>query len=287
MIHAPVGGIMGMQYTCGDFLGTRPSNTAWGVSLTPGNNAYSGTWTPILTAATITRDLFGLLIYFSGAQSSGATRDLIAKVGIDPAGGTAYNEVISHLLASCAPNPANGGGIYYYFPLWIKAGSQIAVDGSVNNVTVGTFRCSMMGVGDPVDPRSAKVCTFVETIGANAAASNGTAVTAGGASEGAWTSLGTTAKDTWWHQAGFGCSSATMNGGAYAMELGVGDGTTGGTDIMLRDAHVLTSTAESINFGPHMFNNSRKVVGGSTVYGRAQCSTTADTGTSMIAYCAG
>ncbi len=277
----PPGGLFGFQFSVSNVDATRPA-AAFGTSVVPGNNTY-GTYTAILSA--LAQDVYGLLINFNSGFVSANCKDSIATIGIDPSGGSSYTDTISHLLCSDTLGFGLEAGVSYYFPLFVKAGSTVAVKVSVNNATVGTIRCIIQAFGQPTDSRLVRAGTFVETLGANTAASNGTAVTSGTTSIGTWTSLGTTTKQTWWHQVGFGCSSNNMNGGIYSGDLSVGDGTS--QDIFIRKAIFRTQLSETISYGPLMGNNVRSIPGSSTLYGRLQCSTSVDTGLSMIAYALG
>lgn len=283
-LWVPVGGLGGFQYVVGNALSTRP-NAAFGTSVTPVQNASNGTFAQLISGANVLQDLYGLRIEFNSGTVNGQTRDTLATIGVDANGGSSYSDLITDLLCSCSTGLNLSTGTSYYFPIFVKAGSSIGCRGSVNNATVGTFRCVITGFGQPLDPRSVKCGSFVETIGSNISASNGTAVTSGTTNDGAWTSLGSTAKQTWWFQQGFGCSSSAMIGGVYAADLSVGDGSS--FDILLRKMMIQTSNAETISYGPHFGNNVRRVPGGSTIYGRLQCSASVDTGTSMIAYALG
>lgn len=284
MLWVPGGGFSNFNYVTSNILATRPA-AALGATVTPGNNSY-GSYADVLTTGQVAQDLYGLLISFNSGAVSTAGRDTLATIGIDPAGGTSYTDTISHLLCSDSCPYNAGTGINYYFPLWVKAGSSIGCKGTVNNGTVGSFRVVITGVGQPTDQRLVKVGTFVETIGANTGASNGTSVTPGTASDGTWTSLGSTSKETWWHQQGYGFSGGAIVVSTLAADLSFGNGTT--QEMLLRKQIIYQSTAEQIGYGPHFGNCERRVPAGSTMYGRLQASSALDAGTySMIAYSLG
>ncbi len=279
MLGPTRGGLFSFGYITGNVLATRPAGTL-GAAITPGNNTY-GSYAQVLSAANVARDLYGLLICFNaGAGAGSAARDIICTVGVDPAGGTSYTDTIPHLLASNANNMA--GARYYYFPLWVKAGSTVAVKASVNNATVGTINCWMQGYGDPTDQRMVRVGTRVEAVGAVTGSSCGTSVTPGTTSEGSWTDLGALTNDAWWFQTGFGINNGTMALLTYAMDLGAGDATN--KDILLQDILVATTGSETVAQYMHLGPCGRDVKAGEHLYGRMQCSGTPDSGISQAAY---
>jgi hypothetical protein len=205
---------------------------------------------------------------------------MLMDVGIDPAAGTSYTTIIADLMVSCAgdQNP----GISYYFPLHIPAGASIAVRAAVNNATAGTMRVFAVLQGEPRNPDVSRKGHVVESIGITGASSSGTAVTSGTASEGSWTSLGTVTRQAWWWQAGFGVSDSTMVTQTYGMDLSAGSA--GGDTMLIEEQLVGTTSAETVATRCPQGLTARGVAAGSTVYGRLQCSGTADSNLSMAAY---
>lgn len=258
----------------------RPSATG-GTSITPGNNTY-GSYTEILSDTVVTSDCYAMMICIHSIAVSAAAKDAIVTIGIDTAGGTSYTDFISHLLASCAPaHTTPPAGHWYYFPVFVPAGTAIAAKASVNNATVGTARVLIWLYGKPSDPTAIRYGYGVETIGANTAASNGTSVTSGTASDGAWTSLGSTTRPCFAWQYGMGCNDTTMAAISYYADLSYGDGTNQ-VDIGRDKCYISTSVEGLGNMGYP--DNYCSVPAGGTIYGRLQCSGTADSGLSMAAY---
>lgn len=259
--------------------------SAWGTSVTPGNNTY-GTYAQVLTGAQVARDVFGLWVNINSNGVSAAARDTIVKIGFDPAGNASYTDLITGLLCSSAAGAltAAGGGYNYFFPIWIKAGSSVAVAASVNNVTVGTLRARMRVAGSPRDRRNAKVGTRVVSVGVSGATSSGTAVTAGTTSEGAWTSLGTLASTDapWWWQYAMGINNGTITAVGYACDLGIGDASN--KALVDQDRYWIGTTGEIFWDNGLSLSGGYQAKGGDIVYGRMQCSGTAVTGLSMAAY---
>lgn len=271
----------GFNYMTGNVITTRPAASGYGTSITPAQNAY-GSYTEILSDTLVTKDCFGIYIWITGISQTGQATDSLCTIGIDPTGGTSYTDLIPHLLCSCA---SSNIGVWYYFPIYIPAGSAIAAKGSINNATVGTQTVAVWLWGDPTDTTQLVFGHGVEAIGITAASSSGTAVTSGTTSEGSWTSLGTTTKKCFYWQYGMGVNDSTMtSGNIYTCDLSVGDGT---NQILIGSDkyYLVQSAAEQIgNISMTGVPNYKEVPVGGTIYGRIQCSGTSDTGLSMAAY---
>lgn len=265
-------------YVTGNVITTRPA-AAIGTTITPAQNAY-GSYTQVLAAAAITRDCFGILINFNSNFVTAAARDTIVTIGIDPAGGTAWTDTINHLLASCASSYNVGhGGHWYYFPIFIPSGSSVAAKASVNNATVGTLRCCVWLYGAPKNISNLVYGQGVETLGATTASSSGTAVTSGTTSEGSWTSLGTTTKRWKFGQIGMGINDTTMtSGGLYHVDFASAEAYIG-----MDKQYLVPTSTEAFSSVLHSHTMCDVPVG-SIIYGRVQCSGTADSSLSLIAY---
>ena len=265
----------------------RPAS-AYGTTVTPGASNTKGSYAQLIAGASLTDDVYGIFINFNNNFLAAASRSTLCDIGIDPAGGTSYSVLIANLLASnagtlCADREANGG-YNYFFPLFIKAGSSVGCAAAVNNGTAGTLRAYMKFYCQPKRPDAVNVGTFVETIGANTAASNGTAVTAGTTSEGAWTSLGTTAKRTWYHQLGHSTDVLIASNLGYFMDLSAG--AAGGELMLLENVQNRVNNTDD-SCGQDLADPTAvEVIAGATIWGRSQCSGTGETA-SMIAYCLG
>jgi hypothetical protein len=228
-------------------------------------------------------DVYAVRIIMGALSSGTSTRMGLLDIATDPTGGTTYVPVINNLGFNGTGTIVGTAAWSYFFPLFIKAGSSIAV----------THQCGTGGVDasvrmwlycKPTRPESWRSGSFVETYGATTASTTGTAVTPGTVSEGAWASLGTTAKSVWYWQTALLVDDSTMGGVHYDADLGVGNGTT--NDLLITGASFASTSGETViglsSFG--MNECIRPVVAGAGIYGRAQCSGTADSGVSMIAY---
>ena len=120
-----------------------------GASVTPGNNTY-GSYSSIMSGATVTDDVYGLWIIVNTGFVSGSARDIIITIGLDPAGGTSFSDWITDLAGSCASNyggATSAGGVKYFFPLFIKAGTAVTVGGASEGAwtSIGTVAAGEIG----------------------------------------------------------------------------------------------------------------------------------------------
>lgn len=278
MIRAPK--LNHWRYRTGNTVNTRPSSTL-GTSITPGNNTY-GSYTQILAGGSITEDCYLMQLKFHSVAVAAAAKDMLITIGIDPSGGSSYTDWVTHLLASCAGTVANGG-IVYTFPLFVPAGAALAAKASVNNATVGTVRVDVRLFGLPTAPETIRWGTYVDTFGAVTGSSRGTAVTSGGASEGSWTNLGTETREHWWWQVGMGVNDSTMSLLTYFADLAHGDGSNKVT--IFDDVLFSSTTGEELNRQNFIDHDCYAQTNGSEdIFGRLQCSGTADSNTSLCAY---
>jgi hypothetical protein len=263
---------------------TRPSANM-GVTVTPGNNA-KGTYVALISAANLVNDVYGVLIHINSNAVSAAARDTLVDISVDPAGGTSFsgNVVIPNLIGSCA-GTAITGGIWYYFPLAIKAGSSIGAGASVNNATVGTLKVNLIAYGRPVHPELCKTGSRVTAYGVTTGTSTGTAVTPGTTSDGTFTVLASAiSQRNWWWQQGVGVNNATITAVGYGADLAVGSSTSLNT-IVIQDHMWWGDTAEGWHASPvGLMSGEYDVASGVNVYGRLQATGTAITGLSMAAY---
>lgn len=267
------------NFTLSNVSGTRPA-AAWGTVITPGTGGTKGAWAQVFTGAQVSTEIFGILIHINNNASSATTRNALVDIGIDPAGGTAYTVRIPDLIGGHAA-PTTLGGIYYYFPLYIPAGSSVAVR-AVGTVAT-TFNVNLTVYGKPRRPDAVMCGQKVTAFGATLASATGTTVTAGTTAEGAWTQLGTaTTYPIWWWQCGMTCVDTTMSANVHAMDISTGDATN--KDIVLENALAIFTAAEQNTMLPAVVPAFDRTSTGSLVYGRVQCSGNADSALSMMAY---
>lgn len=251
---------------------TTPSATP-GTAVTPGASNAEGGWTQIASAANMAFDSQLMYIAVGGGSSSGSQKDHLLDIGVDPAGGTSYGAVISNIV--CGQTQAvTTGWDEFVFPLFVKAGSSVAVRVQGSNATAGTVRVVGDFYGRPTNPEMVPVGCYSETIG-TITGSAGPTITPGNAAEGTWTSIGTTTKDLWHWQIGLQLSNGTITAQYTTFDLAYGDATN--KEIILEDVTIgFYGTAEikaSTLRGRSLINATRYVPGGSTIYARARCST--------------
>lgn len=263
--------------------GTRPA-AARGTSVTPGNNTY-GSYASLIAGASVTDDIFEIWININSVQVTNTAKDCLVTIGVDPAGGTSFSDKISHLLGSCAgpfnASVSGAGGVWYRFPLFIKAGSSIGAKASVNNATVGTASIHVILFGQPSHPELLRYGTVVRTFGENTAASRGTLVTPGTTSDGSYVQLGSAlAEPLWYWEWGFGTNDNDMQAAVLDVDVAIGDASN--KRRIIPNGWVSTTTAEGI-VKPAQGRFAKGAVG-DLVYGRAQSSQSADVEPSLIAY---
>lgn len=271
-----------------DFRWNKLSHTARpaaniGASVVPATGGTKGSWVTVMSGASVTEDVWGILIQFNSNSTSSTDRTTICDIGIDEAGGTSFTVKIPDLICTGAPTLTVGTGVYYYFPLFIKAGSTIGARAA--GVSTVAFRCNVQVFGRPVHPETTRVGSFVRAYGIDSANSRGTVITSGTTSEGAWTSLGTTADSVWWWQVGFGIADATLGGRVYAADVSVGDSSN--KRIVIENQFFTAASTETINAPCLMAGCEVRVASGVDVYGRLQCSGTVDTNPYMAVYALG
>lgn len=256
---------------------------AFGTSVTPGINNTMGSWTSL--SLTATNACYGVKININNSAASNNARNLLVDIGIDPAGGTNYSVLLPYLSGcSAAPYGLNGGGHWYYFPIYIPAGSTVAARAQVNNATASTVSIAAWLFADPRYPEAIKYGHRCEAIGVATASSGGTAVTAGTTAEGSWTSLGNSTQNNFWWQVGFAINDSSMGGVAYACDLAADNNATT-PKLLIVDAYYNNTSTEQLAGWPQLWPQNGTPVGSSiTIYGRCQCSGTADSALSMIAY---
>lgn len=250
---------------------TTPSATP-GTAVTPGASNAEGAWTQVATAANMAYDSYMMFVAIGGGNTSAAQKDHLIDIGVDPAGGTSYTAIISNLV--CGQTQAVTTAFdEFFFPIWIKSGSSVAVRVQGSNATAGTVRVVVDFFGRPTNPGMVPVGQWSETLG-TITGSAGTTVAPGNAAEGSWVSLGTTTKDLWHWQMGIQLSNGTITAQYATYDLAYGDATN--KEIIIEDKHIgFYGTAEikASNLNRHLVQAYRYVPAGSTIYARGRCST--------------
>lgn len=279
MLWVPQGG-EDFSWMYSSISATRPA-ASLGTTHAPGTSgSKAGSYTEIVSGANCARDVFGLFVNFNSNNFAAENRNTTVDIGVDPSGGSSYTILIPDLFAGNAA-PYQLGGHSYYFPIWIKAGSSIGIRAATAAATARTLKCFMQVYGSPRNKAACKVGTKCKAYGVSG--TGGVAVTSGTASEGSWTSLAASiAEAPFYWEVGLHCADTTMMGVFYHADLGYGDGSN--KRVIVSDKlFVSTSTSEQLGSagGDGMW---AQVKAGGTVYGRLQCSGTADSSLTMAAW---
>lgn len=262
--------------------GARPAGN-YGAAVTPGNNT-KGSWAQVLAAASVTEPSQMLMVNINSVAVSAAAKDCLVDIGVGSSGSEQL--LITNLIGSCASNwNALSGGWTYFFPLSLPAGTRIAARASVNNATVGSVRVIVRLFGRPSRRETVNAGAWVDTYGANTAASNGTSATPGTTSNGSWVQLGTLTRDAWWWQFGMGVNDDTMTNLVTTADIAVGDAIT--KRVILNQMPVITSASEQSGNLPSSVQGPGVGRAGENIYGRLWCQGTPDSNYSLTAYALG
>lgn len=266
-----------------DNWGANPSATP-GMVVTPGASNVEGSWTAVASSSDIAQDCYWIGIRIAEGATSSQIKSHLLDVGVDPAGGTSYTEVISNIVCGAAFSTSNRqGGHFFLFPIFIKAGSSVAVRIQGSNVTAGTVRVCIKFYGQPSDPDNCLVGTFAETIG-SIASSQGTSFTPGNAADGSWTSLGTTTNNLWWWQICYQVSNTTVTVEETYIDIAYGDASN--KVLIMRIMHIGSAIEECGPLIPYNLNFLEAycpVPAGSNIYVRGRCLNAPDTGYNAVA----
>lgn len=260
-----------------DNFGATYSDAGVGVS-SPGHASANtkGANTQMLVG--IAEDCYGIAIGFAGGHVAATIHRYLVDLLIDPAAGvggngSSWTVVIANLYAAYAS--LGPGGYWYYFPLYLKAGTAI---GTANQALVAAkaIRVMVKVFGKPTRPELCRVGSKVQTYGAVTGTTTGTAITPGTAAMGSYTaSLGTSSYDQFWWQAGIGFDDTTLGGGTSISEfylLDVAASNDGGTTKSLCAENIMANCSTTEQIGKAAFGTKipyREVPSGATVYMRA------------------
>lgn len=251
-------------------LQTTPSLTP-GVSITPGSGAKGG-YTQLASGANLAQDSYGIMLWINTGNTTATIRDILMDIGLDPAGGTSYAQTggINNIFVPQASNAIQGGR-FFYFPLFIKAGTSVGARAQANNTS--TVRCAAWFYGNPTRPENLAVAQYSETIGVSG--NGGTPFTCGNTSAwGSWTSLGTTTRPCWYWQLAWGHNVAVTTAQMYFAELGYGDGSNMVTIIPCMPMFNPGTAEQSGNI---VYDGVWEVPAGATLYVRGSATGTAET----------
>lgn len=206
--------------------GSQPLAAGFGTLITADVAPHTkGAWTDIVLAADwatqgFVGDAFEIEINFNAGSISAANLKFLCDIGTDSGGG--YSAIINNLIATeCAAYSALGMGVGYKFRLRIPTGVKVGCR-IQSNTASATLSANVILRGNPTNPGLVRCGTFVRTLGAITASTDGTTVVAGTVAEGAWTAIATTADDLWAWEVGYGNSDLTVNNGTMLIDLASG-----------------------------------------------------------------
>ncbi len=168
-------------------------NSNPGTSVTPGASNAEGSATVIATGSNIAEDVYGVVLFVAQGSTAAQVKNHLLDIGIDPAGGTSYDWIIQDLGVGSSGGISSGQCRMVWLPIFIPAGSQVAVRVQGNNATAGTVIVWMTFFGRPTNPEMVWAATYSENLGTIATSCGPTLGTNVGQStaEGNWVSLGT------------------------------------------------------------------------------------------------
>lgn len=281
MIINPYAAQGSFGYVTSNVLTSRP-NVSYGTIVAVGTTANTkGSWVQLIAGASIAYDCYKLVIKLHNVSSSGVARNILADIGIDTSGGSSYTPLIENLCASMVTtaNVLRGASVYS-FPLFIPAGSSLAVRGQTSDTTNATGYCGIIVYGRPSKPDKIVYGHAVETLGANTSNSQGVAVTANStASFGSYTSIGTTTKNWKNIQIGWGINNTTITALSYRVDIAAGSN----DQRLLMDNVGNGTTTEQLSFlqDPNSYYN---IPSGTALKAHIWCSGTAVTGQYITLY---
>jgi hypothetical protein len=264
--------------------GTRPGTT-FGTPVTPAQNAF-GSYAQLVAGAAVTQDVHEVFVCVNSAFAVAGARDTLVTIGVDL--GAGYVEWIPQLV--CGPAGAfsgaasNGGPVWFRVPVRIPAGATVGARASVNSSNLTAVNVAVDLRGGPSRPELARAGGYVDAVGVVAASSRGTLVTPGTTADGAWTLIGTLARECFYLAWGVGCDDATMSNNTLTVDLALGDASS--KRVVVANGYAFTAANEAI--GRHAQGVYALGAAGDGVYARAQVGPNAgDSNYSVAAYAVG
>lgn len=256
-----------------------------GIDVTPGISDAEGSWTQIASSANIAQDIYGFFLWiFRNSVATPTTgKNFLLDVGVDPAGGTSYTAVISNIVCGSAGPITAAGGHQFLFPLFIKAGSSVAVRIQGSHGTATASRVAARFFGQPSGQERMPVGGVAETIGA-ITGSLGVSFTPGNAADGSWVLLGATTNPLWWWQVAYQVNNGVITAEYTYIEIAFGDASN--KHVIMRRMHQGTTNEQIgslLNGNMNIFEAFCPVPAGTNIYIRGRCVDAPDTGYNGVA----
>lgn len=220
--------------------------TATGVSFGFGASSADGTAVTLLSP--LAHDVELIELWLSGSSIDNIDTNALADLLVDPAGGTAWAEVVADLACGFQYQPLNSFAsmLRYTIPLKIAAGSSVGLRAKFARAVANPDGFAHIACyGNPSRPDAHWAGTKVETLGASGAGSKGTDITPGDSGAwGSWINVGspTTARYGALIVGINGSDTTATNVGMY-FEVGYGSTPLPGC----ARAYVTLNTAEAVN----------------------------------------
>jgi hypothetical protein len=263
------------NWTTGSAVGEPGTSVIGGAS-----NTY-GSYTEILSD--LPYDCYGLEIGVGSANVGGAACSWMMKLGIDPSGGTTYTtlEPLSDfIVGSPGQNTFVTGGVLsrFYFPLFIKAGSAVAVKWAYSNATAGrTINTLLRALCAPRDAHVTPTISKIVGYGIDNTNSTGTTVVPGTTSEGSWTEIGTVGAGEypWWWQVVLDNKATSVVIQAIHVDFAIGDATN--KKVVMQNDWKWLSSSEATFQLPNFLGPCHQASPGDKLYVRMWASSTLGT----------
>lgn len=273
------------QWSYSNVAATRPNIAGWGTTHTPSTTASTfSAYATLVSAANITHDVFAIYLCFNNGASSATIRNILVNIGVDTAGGTNFVTKIPQLMCGGAsPLGTGAGGIWYYFPLYIPAGSSIGIQAGSTVATA--FQTAVWLYGKPRRPEAIRAGSYVTAFGTQTGTAwRGTNITPGTTAEGVLTQIGVaTTRNHWWWQSGFCLQDTTATASALTLDVAAGSSTVL-NKILIEDQVWSVTAAEQISAFPQFPGSYNNVSTGENIYVRMQSSAALDTGNNVAVY---
>jgi hypothetical protein len=279
-IYAPFGPDFQWQYSN---VTTTRLVAGWGTSHTAGAAPNFSTYATLVTAANVTQDVYGVELLFSNAFNAATTRNLLVNIGVDSGGGTTFVTKIPALMAGHAGSMILGGGITYYFPLYIPAGSTIGIQAT--GTTAFAFNTAIKLFGQPRRPEAVRVGSYVTNFGTTTTGARGTAITLGTTARGTYTRVGAaTTRSFWWWQMGYSFVDTNVAAASVAFDMAAGSSTTVNKSLFINAVYFQDGTERIWNTPFTIGQQYNNVAAGENIYIRGQGSGAAEAGATVAAY---
>lgn len=279
MIHSPFG--PDFQFTYSNVATTRLA-APWGTAHTSGTAPTFSAYATLVAAANITTDIYGIELVFNNYFQAATTRNLLVNIGVDNAGGTTFVTKIPALMAGHCGSMIVGGGITYYFPLYIPSGSSIGIQATGS--AAAAFSTAVRLYGQPRRPDAIRVGSYVTNFGTTTTGAQGTAITLGTTARGTYTQVGAaTTRSHWWWQMGYSYVDTNVAAASVAFDMAAGSSTTVNKQLFQNAVYFQDGTERIWNI-PITMSQYNNVGVGENIYIRGQGSGAAEGGTTVAAY---